>query len=308
MTQLSSQDFERARTYLATHGRPVEAAWFRHAFESAPAQDVARALAEYQNADGGFGHALESDVRTSSSSALATSIGLGILRDVGMGADAPQVQRAVRYLVETLDPEEHVWRIVPTNTNSSPHAPWWHDQNGSLAEGFGKYRVNPRADLVGLLYTYASLIPEPWLADLTERTVSDIEARDLDAHELICAMRLVETAALPEHFRSRLAPRVTEQVLRTVSRNADEWKDYTPQPLWYASTPRALVAETLRDALQANLDFLIEQQTEVGSWEPSWSWGDVYPEAWEQAKRDASSALTLKALLQLRAFGRVEGI
>jgi hypothetical protein len=303
---LTPQAFERARTFLAAQGRAVELAQLRQTFGGAPAQDVARALAEYQNADGGFGNALESDVRTPTSSALATSVGLGILRDAGLGADSPQVQRAVQYLVATVDPQEHVWRIVPTDANLHPHAPWWHDQDGSLAEGFGAYRVNPRADLVGLLHSYASLAPARWLEDLTERAVADIESRDLDAHELICAVRLVESPGLPERYRSRLIQPVTEQALRTVSRNADEWKDYTPQPLWYVDSPRSLLAGELQDAIGANLDFLIDQQTEAGSWEPSWSWGDLYPDAWEHAKRDASSMLTFKALRQLEAFGRIQ--
>jgi hypothetical protein len=246
-------------------------------------------------------------VRTPSSSALATSIGLAVLTDLGVGAGEPQVSRAVRYLVETFDDQEKVWRIVPRDVNDYPHAPWWHDAGDSLEQGFGGFAVNPRAELVGQLHTFAAAgVPADRLDDLTERTVACIESRDLDVHDLICAVRLAETPALSAHFKERLGPRVTALVLKTVSHDPEEWKQYTPQPLWYAASPSALVAGDLGDALAANLDFLIAQQTEVGSWEPTWNWGDFYPEAWEQAKREAASMLTLKALTQLRAFGRIQ--
>jgi hypothetical protein len=308
MRRLSQQQFARARQFLQTQGRSVERAMFAYAFGEGGVSEVAHALAKYQNADGGFGHALESDVRTPSSSALATSIGLGLLRDAGLPADAPQVASAVRYLVETLDPDTHVWRIIPTDANEHPHAPWWHDEDGSVERAFGGFAVNPRAELVGQLWTYASAVPDGWLAGLTERTLADIESRELDAHELICAVRLAETEKLPDRYKDRLRPRLVERAQQLVAREPEAWKQYNPQPLWYVSTPKSLLADPLANSIPANLDFLIDQQTDAGAWVPNWDWGPFYPETWPQAKLDASSMLTLRALRQLRAFGRIEGM
>jgi hypothetical protein len=312
MKQLSRQAFERAAHFLDTQGRPLDQALFRHAFASGAigdaSADVVRALAELQNPDGGFGHGLETDVRTPTSSALATSIGLGALADIGIVADEPQVAAAVRYLLDTVDEHSKVWRIVPRDVNAYPHAPWWHDEGDSLAQGFGGFAVNPRAELVGQLHTYAAAgVPADWLEDLTERTVATIESRELDVHELICAVRLAETQALPARFKERLGPRVTALVLKTISRDPAAWKEYNPQPLWYAASPSALVASELGDEIATNLDFLIEQQANDGSWGPTWSWGDFYPETWPQARQDAASMLTRKTLNQLRAFERIEG-
>jgi hypothetical protein len=305
--QLSRDGFARAQRFLETRGRPVDRAMFAYAFGDGSMSDVVQTLADYQNADGGFGHALEPDVRTPGSSALATSIGLGILRELRVPAESPQVANAVRYLVSALDPLEHVWRIISPDANDHPHAPWWHDEDGSVKANFGGFEVNPRAELVGELWTYAQAVPSAWLDDLTDHTVAAIEGRELDPHELICAVRLAETEALPERHKDRLRPRLTERAQQLVARDPEAWKEYNPQPLWFASSPRSLLADALASEIPVNLDFLIEQQTEAGSWEPNWSWGPFYPEAWPQAKLDASSMLTLKTLRQLQAFGRIEG-
>ena len=55
-----------------------------------------------------------------------------------------------------------------------------------------------------------------------------------------------------------------------------------------------------------NLDYVIENQTADGSWRPTWTWGDAYPDAWVEAERQWSGVLTLGQLLKLRTFGRLE--
>ena len=74
----------------------------------------------------------------------------------------------------------------------------------------------------------------------------------------------------------------------------------------WVQSPQSLVADLLWDDLQRNLDAVIEQQGQNGCWEPVWSWGEHYPEAWQQAKQEWRGCLTLDTLLMLRAFGRIE--
>jgi len=308
MRSLSAEAFGRAKGYLMASGRPLEQARFRYLFDGGPLNEVAAALVAYQNPDGGYGHALEPDARTPTSGALATSVGLGVLRDCGATDEHEQVRAAVGYLLATLDPEEKVWRIIPADANDYPHAPWWADENGSLRQGFGAYEVNPRADLVGQLQTYDTLVPADLLDDLTERTITAIEAGEQEEHALICAVRLAETEELPARYRDRLAPRVRELVMQTATLDPAAWSEYGPQPLWYVSAPDSLCAADLAEATQTNLDFLIAQQAEDGGWKPTFNWGGMYPDDAAQAARDSTSMLTYRALAQLRAFGRIEGV
>lgn len=83
MKQLRHESFDQARHFIKTQARPLDRALFEHRFEGAPAETVLSQLALFQNADGGFGRALEPDLRTPSSSALATGIGLRLLKELG---------------------------------------------------------------------------------------------------------------------------------------------------------------------------------------------------------------------------------
>ncbi|MFO7742262.1 MAG: hypothetical protein R6X31_08115, partial [Anaerolineae bacterium] len=109
MKELSQEQFNRARAFLKAQARPLDRALFEYRFEGATADRVVAKLAQYQNADGGFGHALEPDVRTPSSSALATGIGLTVLKELACSPKHTMVITAVRFLRETFDEQAQVW-------------------------------------------------------------------------------------------------------------------------------------------------------------------------------------------------------
>jgi hypothetical protein len=311
MRKLSREAFDRARNYIKTHARPLDRALFEHRFEGASADLVTAELARFQNDDGGFGHALEPDLRTPASSALATEVALRTLEELGCASDHPMVGDAVRFFFETLDPETKVWRIIPRDANEHPHAPWWHDKDGSLARTFDDFLIIPRASVVGLLHHYAALVPADWLAELTEHTVATLETISDDAlagggDSLRYALRLVEARALPQSYKDRLVPRLCRLALQFVSCDPQEWGGYVAAPLKIAPTPDSPVADVLRDGLERHLDYQIDHQTPEGTWEPTWTWGDAYPDVWEQVKREWYGALALEVLTALHAFGRIE--
>jgi hypothetical protein len=95
MKQLRREAFERARRFLMTQSRPLERALFEHRFEGAAVESVLGELAHFQNEDGGFGRALEPDLRTPGSSPLATGIGLQSLRELQCPADQPMARKAL---------------------------------------------------------------------------------------------------------------------------------------------------------------------------------------------------------------------
>lgn len=311
MKQLSRKSFDRARQFLQTCARALDRAMFRYRFERASADSVVAELAEYQKDDGGFGRALEPDLRTPSSSALATGIGLRTLKELHCPTDHPMVRDAVDYLLSTFDHETMVWRIAPRDTNDFPHAPWWHDEEGSLARLFDGFVINPRAEIVGLLHHYSSPVPAGWLEDVTECTIADIEVIEAlgtgGGDDLCQALSLAEMEQLPQHFRDRVIARVRDVVPTAVTRDPQQWRSYCIPPLKLASTPHSLAADLLWDDLQVNLDYEIDQQTAEGTWDPVWTWGDFYPDVWEQARLEWRGHLTLNTLTTLNAYGRIEG-
>ena len=83
MKMLTSAAAGKARSFVEDEGRPLERAKLAFHLDGAGPDAVVSELAEFQNADGGFGHGLEPDLRTPATSALATTVGMQTLREVG---------------------------------------------------------------------------------------------------------------------------------------------------------------------------------------------------------------------------------
>jgi hypothetical protein len=310
MKKLAHDGFDLARDFLLSEGRPLEKEMFRLEFGEGSVNEVLTQLAAYQNADGGFGHALEPDVRTPSSSALCTEIGLRMLAELHTPADHPVVAAAVKYALDTLDPETKVWRVVSADNNDHPHAPWWHDDAGSLARTFDDFRVIPRAGILAVLYHYAELVPADWLTAVIAATLADIKMQDVEkfgggGDALVYTRRLAEASGLPADIKVWLIPRAQEIADQIVAREPVQWTQYCAPPLKLAPTLKAVTAEVLNDCIPAHLDYLIKSQSPEGYWEVTWSWGDFYPDDWPQAKQEWRSDLTLTTLITLKAFGRI---
>ncbi|HRX03652.1 MAG: hypothetical protein M9927_20240 [Anaerolineae bacterium] len=302
---LSADGASAARRFLVQHGRPLEQALYAFHFERGPADAVLDALTPYQNSDGGFGHGLEPDLQLADSSAIVTTVGLQHLRDVKAGADNPLVQRAIAYLLTTYDPSIQTWQIIPANVDDAPHAPWWA-YDDELSHRWHGFLANPRAEIVGYLVAYAALVPPELLTELGAAVVAHLEANPQpEMHDLLCYIRLVETEALPGALRERMLPLLSAVIDETVARDASAWAEYGLQPLTVVSSPESPFAGLLADALPANLDYLVQQQGEDGAWAPNWSWFGLYDEAWPASERAWKGVLTVKALRQLRAFGRL---
>lgn len=312
MKKLTPAGFSCTREFLLAQARPLEKAFFSLGFEGGTVDEVLTELEKFQNPDGGFGQALEPDVRTPTSSALCTEMGLRYLAEHNVPVGHPMVTSAVKYLLDTFEIDTQVWRVIPADTNDHPHAPWWHDEDGSLARTFDDYRVIPRAGILASLYHYADLVPADWLAAVTERTVIDIENLDRarfggGGDTLVYALRLSDAPGLEARFKSRLDPFLREVADAVITRDPHAWSSYSTPPLKLAPTPSSPLADLLADDIQVYLDYLIEQQTPKGTWEPTWSWGDRYPETWELARHEWRGILTLDMLIALRMFGRLAG-
>jgi hypothetical protein len=53
------------------------------------------------------------------------------------------------------------------------------------------------------------------------------------------------------------------------------------------------------------LDYLIDTQGSDGAWAPVWSWAPLDAVAWTKAEQEWKGVLTLAALRELDAWGRV---
>ena len=307
---LSGEAFERARRFLLTEARPLERELYRLEFEGGPEEAVLEALAAFANGDGGLGHGLEPDSRSPSSSPLATAIGLRTLIELGKEPEEALVQGMVRYLRDTWNAQTHVWRPVALDVNSYPHAPWWHDENGSLERTFDGYVLIPRVLILAGLWQYEELVPREWLEDLTQETVNIVASVPLlgegGGSDLEYAQELAMALYLPEVHRQPLLDKIQADIGRAVVTDPTRWGSYCLTPLRAVREPPTPGAELVEEAVQRHLDYQLEHQSGSGAWEPTWSWGGAYPEDWERARQEWRGVLTLQTLRQMAAFGRLE--
>lgn len=291
---------------MRNDARLLERALFEYHFGGGEANGVRKELAEFQDEDGGFGRALEPDLRIPESSALATTVAFQTLREVGTPANHPIVQRGIRYFLDTYDSALNAWPIIPRHDYSGTQAPWWA-WNEKLAEQWHGFEANPRAEILGYLYDYRSLVPEEFLRALTALQQVHLEAaaQPLDMHDVYCYQRLAATRDLPEDFRNQIIEKLKRTIDQTVGRSPRQWESYRLRPVDVVNGPDSPYLEVLDGALARNLDYAIEQQGEDGAWSPHWAWeGD----AWAEARREWQGYLTLRMLLLLRDFGRIEGM
>lgn len=305
MMQRSSHAMERASDYVRTSARPLEQARLAY-LQGAPAEDVYTQLAQFQNEDGGFGHGLEPDLQSPTSTVLATTVALQILREVGAPAGHPLVSNAMRYLMAIYDAQVERWPLIDAAASEAPHAPWWtYDEN--LENAFGQFMANPRAEILVYLYDYPEHVPEDMRLRLTDAVLAHLEAApdEMEMHDLLCYVRLVETRTLPEDVRAALLPKLRSVVDHIVARDPAAWEGYGLTPLAVVSSPHSPFAQQLADAIPANLDWLIAHQGVDGSWGPAWTWGDLYPDAWPAAEQDWKGVITVNTIRQLQSFGRL---
>ena len=308
MDMLAADSFERAKNFIFTYARPLEQRKFEYYFKGGSVDAVFAALVNFQNADGGFGHGMESDLQLPDSSVLATTVGLQVLREFCAAVSHPLVQGAMRYLVQIYDAIEKVWPIIPSNSDDAPHAPWW-TYNDNIAEEWGGFLLNPRAEIVGYLWDYAALVPSDMGDTARGLTIAvmdhiRVHTQHIEMHDLLCLMRLVETASLPAEDRAQLLKVLRPIVNRMVAKAPAEWDKYGLAPLDIVTSPESPYVDLFSHSLQENLDFVIKTQAENGSWEPKWSWGGLYPETWEKAQKEWAGVLTVHNLKILRDFDR----
>jgi hypothetical protein len=301
--RLGKNDFERARRFIEDHGRPLEVARLHVFFDGAPAEEVIKELAHFQNPEGGFGRALESDLRTPDSSALATSVAFQILREVG-AKNNELAAPAVDYLLHTIDQSRLRWAMIPESAENSPHAPWW--SQAGLQESFGFFRLNPTAELLGYLYDYAELVPVNLLDALSEQILLRLKALDvIGMHDFLSVKRLTETKPLKSSYRQSLLEQLFRLMDSALVRDPDQWTDYGLKPLQVADSPDSSFYPALQELIPVNLDFEIAAQNEDGSWPVSWSWGGLFPEIWEIGRAEWSGVITLMHLIDLKNYDRI---
>ncbi|MET7937458.1 hypothetical protein [Streptomyces sp. NPDC005322] len=315
----SSSDslLSRAERFVWLTARVLEQRRFAYHFRGAGAEAVDTALAAYLGPDGGYGHALEPDLRGPVSQPLHAAHALRVLDGIRR-CGGQRVERLCRYLTAVSTPDGALPACHPSS-RGYPVAPWI-----PLADDPPSALLTT-GPVVGLLHR--NEVWHAWLFRATDFCWTAVAALEegapAHASEVAAAVAFLDGA--PDRTRAeasaeRLGRRVREQ--RLVVLDPKDPKDtestgntantaacplppgHGPGEYTYAHdvapTPGSLARRWFTDAeVERSLDFLAAAQREDGGW-------PVRRRPWTPATAlEWRPVVTVEALLTLRAYGRV---
>ncbi|MFF9858396.1 prenyltransferase/squalene oxidase repeat-containing protein [Streptomyces tendae] len=300
----SRSPLARAEHFVWLTARVLEQRLFAYHFRGGDPGPVETALEAYRNEDGGYGHALEPDLRGPVSQPLHTACALRVLDAVGR-CGGQRAERVCRYLtsVSTPDGALPVTRASRNGYPAAPYVPVVADPPGALLV---------TGPVVGLLHR--NEVWHAWLFRATDFCWQAAESLvSPHPYEVEAALAFLDTA--PDRPRAqaaadRLGRLVRERCLAVLDPDDLDGCPAPPGhapgerhfPHDYAKDPRSLArAWFTDDEMGRSLDFLAAGQEGDGGW-------PVRRRRWAPVPAlEARGRVTLDALCTLRAYGRPLG-
>ena len=281
-------DFDAAAEFMATRARVLDRRVFQRLFQGGAPDPVRDAVAAYRNDDGGFGHALEPDLRAAASQPAAVEMALRIM-DATDAWDEHLVRDAIDWLTSIAPSEGGATFVLPT-LSQGPHAPWWVPAEGNPVS------LIQTGQIAGVLY--ARGFNHPWRDGATEVMWRGIDQlTEPNAYEMFGV--LVFLQHVPDRPRAENALQRIGRSLRALATLDPNAEGETHSPLDFAPLPDSIARSLFDDAtIEAHLNHLAGAQREDGGWMFNWP-------AWSPAaESDWRGFLTVDALRVLRANGR----
>ena len=277
--------------FIWENARHLERAIFDFHFFDGPAVRIIEILRTYQNKDGGFGHALEPDVRAPESQPLFIEFGLHTLYECNL-RDPEMTTKICDFISKHADLEQGIPTLFPS-AQGYPKAAHW---NTPYAESPSLDRL---AGLVGLANWQG--VSHPWLEQAVERCLENIATiHYTDAHTILTAFCLLES--LPNREDSNdLFDKLRQELSEANFFFAETpFSGYGLTPLTFAPTPDSFCSRIFSNKqIENHLADLQTKQVADGGWPLEWE-----PPG-EMARMEWRSHRTVKALITLRAYKKI---
>ncbi|MFG2297989.1 hypothetical protein [Streptomyces sp. NPDC048603] len=292
----------RAERFIWLTARVLEQRRFAFHFLGGDPDAVDAALGPYLNPDGGYGHALDPDLRGPLSQPLHAAHALRVLDGLGRCA-GQRIERLCSHLTRVSTPEGALPVVFPGPRDypAAPYHPVLDDPPADLLA---------TGPVVGVLHR--NRIWHAWLFRATEFCWERVEAmRRTHPYEVQAAVAFLDGA--PDRPRAAAAADRLGRLVRSDGlvvldpRRSSEFPvapGYAPGeqlfPYDYARRPESLARGWFTDEeLSRSLDFLAERQQGDGGW-------PVLRRTWAPGSTlERRPIATLEALLTLRAYGRL---
>ncbi|MFD4600022.1 hypothetical protein ACFWPQ_18580 [Streptomyces sp. NPDC058464] len=294
----------RAEQFVWLTARVLEQRLFAYHFLNGGPDPVEAALDAYRNEDGGYGHALEPDLRGPVSQPLHTGRALRVL-DAVERCGGQRVERVCRYLTAASAADGALPAVRPS-------------QRGYPAAPFVPVVDNPPSELlatgpvVGLLHR--NEVWHAWLFRATDfcwQAIDHLEkSHPYEIEAAVAFLDMVPDRSRAEASADRLGRLVRGQRLAALDpEHLDAYRvapGYAPHehhfPHDFAKSPDSLARMWFTDEeMTRSLDFLAAEQEADGGW-------PIRRRRWAPAAAlEARPVVTIEALHTLRAYGRFVG-
>lgn len=288
-----------ARQFVLQNARPLELAIYKYFFENESNQAVVDELLNFQNADGGFGNAIEPDFFNPNSSPIATNDAIITLYRVNaLDRDSEIVKGIVRYLEshDSFDEDKKRWLFAIDSNKDYPHAIWW-EKKGDGISGF-----NPSISLAAFLICYGNrtslceeIVKEGFeYLENAEEVSGDSLKCFLLTYELLKANSICDIIDL-EHFKHLLCKAIDNSICKDISKYGVE---YVPMPSdFFSGLYSEFITPEIKPLIAAEKDILGKFQMEDGGFDITWKWYTPYPDEYEQARAWWRPRITIEKLL-----------
>lgn len=283
--------FEKAANFIWENGRFLERAIFEYYFYKGSADRIRSILASYQNEDGGFGHALEPDLRAPDSQPVFVEFALLALYDCRIRAQ-DLAYRACDFIARHADLKRGIATVFPSAIGY-PRADHWNNPGNQQPS------MDRLVGLVGLVNWQG--IRHPWLPGAVKACLESIETVTYDdAHTIKTVFCLVESVSADSPV-DRLFEKLSSDLLKANYFCLETpVKTYGLTPLTFAPSPTSYCRKIFTDAqINAHLEDLLSHQQPDGGWPILWE-----PPG-EMARREWRAQKTVQALATLRAYGKI---
>jgi hypothetical protein len=255
-----------ARSFMAGNARLLDRRRFELLFGGGDAEAVLAALGGYRNADGGYGHGLEPDLRAPESQPGPALHAFEVFGDVAP-VTAPEAVELCDWLDSVGLPDGGLPFALPIG-DASATAPFW----ASAAPTTFSLQITAivAAHAHRVAAHDSTVAAHPWLARATNRCLEELDALEQapSAYALSFAIQLLDAVyerepAAPE-LLARLAEHVPDDGRLPV---AGGLPDEALRPLDFAPDPARPARDLVLDAVvTADLERLAGEQREDGGW------------------------------------------
>ena len=287
-------DIQAATTFIHANARLLDRHRLAHLLDGADPEPVLQTLRAYRNPDGGFGNAIEPDMRAPDSQPVGVHTAMEIIHELSVRED-PMIGSACDWLASVERPGGGVAFCLPSALDH-PSGPWWQPPD---ATSITQTAANAAA-------LHALGVDHPWLdgaSELLWRWLDDLHLASAelgpgiayDVRFAVWFLNTVPDAARAEAALDALAPSLLASGLITLEAGTG---GHVQTPLDLAPLPESRARRMFDQAtIDAHLDALAAAQHDDGGWMIGFDqWSPAATLEWR-------GALTVHVLRVLRANG-----